>query len=40
MLGMRKSELLDYANEQGLEVSSSMTKAQIVETIEESEAEA
>ena len=37
---MRKAELIELAEENGLEVSPSMTKAEIVETIEGNEAEA
>ena len=35
LLSMTKSQLMDYAQEQGVSVSSRMTKAQIRDAIEE-----
>lgn len=37
LLNMTKSQLMDYAQEQGVSVSSRMTKAQIRDAIEENE---
>lgn len=37
LLNMTKSQLIDYAQEQGVSVSSRMTKAQIRDAIEENE---